>query len=152
MCQHAIVCCFYISSDSPPPSAVPGVPQEKAGLAKELHEKSTVLAGIKDKTKAYVAKLNADKVAAIGALEAQVRVLEIQPLDGDRRVRVSYGGEISWCPVILYCEAYLFCFVVASRQVCGVGGISMEGYGSYDSTSMEERSCITYGPLRTRKT
>lgn len=46
--------------------------QEKAALAKELHEKSTVLAGVKDKTKAYVEKLNKEKAEIISALEVQV--------------------------------------------------------------------------------
>lgn len=46
--------------------------QEKAALAKELNDKSTVLAGVKDKTKAYVEKLNKEKAAALAALEEQV--------------------------------------------------------------------------------
>lgn len=48
--------------------------QEKAALAKELNDKSTVLAGVRDKTKAYVEKLNNEKVAALAALEEQVRL------------------------------------------------------------------------------
>lgn len=48
--------------------------QEKAALAKELNDKSTVLAGVKDKTKAYVEKLNKDKAAAVAALEEQVGI------------------------------------------------------------------------------
>lgn len=47
--------------------------QEKAALAKELNDKSTVLAGVKDKTKAYVEKLNNEKAAAVAALEEQVQ-------------------------------------------------------------------------------
>lgn len=47
--------------------------QEKTALAKELQEKSNVLAGVKDKTKAYVEKLNKDKTAALAVLEDQVR-------------------------------------------------------------------------------
>lgn len=46
--------------------------QEKAALAKELQDKSNVLAGVKDKTKAYVKKLNMDKTAALAVLEDQV--------------------------------------------------------------------------------
>ena len=46
--------------------------QEKANLAKELNEKCTILAGVKDKTKAYVEKLNAEKASAVAALERQV--------------------------------------------------------------------------------
>lgn len=47
--------------------------QEKTALAKELNDKSTVLAGVRDKTKAYVEKLNKEKAAAVAALEDQVR-------------------------------------------------------------------------------
>lgn len=43
-------------------------------LAKELNDKSTVLAGVKDKTKAYVEKLKKDKAAAVAALEEQVGI------------------------------------------------------------------------------
>lgn len=41
-------------------------------LSKELNEKSTILAGVKEKTKAYVEKLNSEKAAAVAALEQQV--------------------------------------------------------------------------------
>lgn len=50
------------------------LPQEKAVLSKELQDKAAVLAGVKDKTKAYVDKLQAEKAAAVAALEEQVRV------------------------------------------------------------------------------
>lgn len=41
-------------------------------LSKELNEKSTILAGVKEKTKAYVERLNSEKAAAVAALEQQV--------------------------------------------------------------------------------
>ena len=43
--------------------------QEKAALMKELNDKSTVLAGVKDKTKAYVDKLKNDNTTALTALQ-----------------------------------------------------------------------------------
>lgn len=57
---------FFLSTNTP---------KEKATLAKELNDKSTVLAGVKDKTKAYVEKLNAEKATAIAALEEQVGIM-----------------------------------------------------------------------------
>eukprot|EP00904_Undaria_pinnatifida_P002529 jgi/Undpi1/12277/HiC_scaffold_5.g01953.m1 len=45
---------------------------EKAALVKELNDKSTVLAGVKEKTKMYVDRLNVDHAATLAALQTQV--------------------------------------------------------------------------------
>lgn len=45
------------------------VQQEKAALEQELQDKTALLAGVKDKTKAYVEKLKAEEAAAVAALE-----------------------------------------------------------------------------------
>ena len=39
---------------------------------KELNDKSTVLAGVKEKTKMYVDRLNVDHAATLAALQTQV--------------------------------------------------------------------------------
>lgn len=61
----------------PPVTPPPRTPsdcdvQENAALSKDLNDKTSVLAGVKEKTKAYVEKLNSEKAAAVASLMEQV--------------------------------------------------------------------------------
>lgn len=131
MWSQILFLCILLSSLVHPPSpalpsspAVPGVPQEKAVLTKELHEKSSVLAGVKNKTKLYVEKLNADKFAAIGALEAQVGY-------GACHRWMGRTGEVGAC-FFFFCVLYVLrCFHAETGSVrsgCDFGGSSIEGW------------------------
>lgn len=87
-------------------------------LSKELNEKSTILAGVKEKTKAYVERLNSEKATAVAALEQQVEGIPGGGGDGiDRSVlfpvfaTVSASSSISRNP----CNVCLIC----GRNRCG---------------------------------